>query len=317
MEATVPPGHTTKAVSVVVPVYYNEHSLPHLFAALLEVEAALAARQLALELIFVDDGSGDASFATLLELKRRRPATRVIRLTRNFGAIHASKVGYQHVTGDCLVTLAADLQDPPGLIPQMAELWQQGAKYVVCARTNRRDPLPTRLFAALYYTLVRLLVVGNYPTGGYDLTLMDSAFFPHLRHSSKNINPHLFAHWLGFPPVVIPYVRSQRLHGKSRWTFAKKVKFLLDSLLGFSIVPIRLISATGVAVAAVSFVYGALIVINALRGGSDERGFATVVTLIAFLLGLVIMMLGLIGEYVWRIFDEVSRRPEAVIAEIH
>ena len=317
MTATVPPGPTTKTVSVVVPVYYNEHSLPHLFAALLEVEAALAARQLALELIFVDDGSGDASFAALLELKRRRPATRVIRLTRNFGAIHASKVGYQFVTGDCLVTLAADLQDPPSLIPQMAESWQQGAKYVVCTRTNRLDPLPTRLFAALYYMLVRLLVVKNYPTGGYDLTLMDSAFLPHLQHSSKNINPHLFAHWLGFPPVVIPYVRAARVHGKSRWTFTKKAKFLLDSLLGFSIVPIRLISATGVAVAAASFLYGTIIVINALRGSVDERGFATVVTLIAFLLGLVIMMLGLIGEYIWRIFDEVSRRPEAVIAEIH
>jgi len=117
--------------------------------------------------------------------------------------------------------------------------------------------------------------------------------------------------------VVIPYKRRKRMHGRSRWTFSKKLKASLDALLGFSIVPIRLISLIGVIVSVVSFVYGSWIIFNAILGRSDVRGFATLVALISFLLGAVIIMLGIIGEYIWRIFDEVNKRPEAVIDEIY
>jgi len=306
-----------RTLSVVVPVYYNEGSLPLLFEELLRTEKELAAKGLALELIFVDDGSGDGSFRVLLDLKARRPQTRVIKLTRNFGAVHASKTGFSFVSGDCFMILAADLQDPPALIVEMADRWLAGARYVVCARADRKDPLSTRLFAAAYYRLLRLIVMPDYPTGGYDLALMDRALLPFMVNSSKNINTPLFAYWLGFAPQVIPYQRRERAHGRSRWSFSKRVTFLIDSLVGFSIVPIRVISVLGLVVSLLSFAYGAWIATHALLHRLDVRGFATVVTLISFLLGLTISMLGIIGEYVWRIFDEVNKRPETVIEEIH
>lgn len=303
-------------LSVVVPVYFNEPSLPALFDALLKVEEGLRERDLALELIFVDDGSRDGSLAALRDFKQRRPATKVVKLTRNFGAVHASKTGFRFVTGDCFMILAADLQDPPELILEMADRWRQGAKFVVCVREDREDSPVSSLLARLYYRLVRLVVVADYPPKGYDVALMSRELLPYLLESAKNVNTALFAYWLGFEPVKIHYTRRRRQHGKSRWTFLKRVKFFLDSILGFSIVPIRLMSLFGAFVSLVSFGYGSVIAVNALRGISDVRGFPTLVVILSFLLGLVIMMLGIIGEYLWRIFDEVSRKPEAVIDEI-
>lgn len=309
-------GESNSTLSVVVPVYFNEASLPVLFDALLNVEEGLRERGLGLELIFVDDGSRDGSFAVLREIKRRRPATKVVKLTRNFGAVHASKTGFRFVTGDCFMILAADLQDPPELILQMADLWRQGAKFVICVRENREDSPVSVLFSRLYYRLIRLFVVGDYPREGYDVGLMSKEMLPYMLDSSKNVNTALFAYWLGFEPVRIHYTRRKRVHGKSRWTFLKRVKFFLDSLLGFSIVPIRLMSLFGAFVSLTSFGYGAVIAVNALRGLGSVPGFPTLVVIISFLLGVVIMMLGVIGEYLWRIFDEVSRKPETVIDEI-
>jgi dolichol-phosphate mannosyltransferase len=304
-------------VSVVVPVYYNEQSLPLLFQELLQIERRLQERNSELELIFVDDGSGDNSFKELLKIKEQRPATKVIKLTRNFGSIHASKTGLHFVTGDCFMSLAADLQDPPELIIQMLDKWQAGSKFVLCARIDRHDPVSSKIYSYVYYKLLRFFVVKNYPKGGYDLALMDKAMLPYLQQSSKNINTPLFAYWLGFRPETIHYKRRPRLHGKSRWTFSKKFKFFLDSLLGFSIVPIRFISLIGVLVSLISFGFGFFTFVNGILGRYGVQGFATLASLITFLLGLIIVMLGVLGEYLWRIFDEVNKRPEAVIDEIY
>ena len=306
-----------KKISIVVPVYFNEQSLPHLFDALLSIESRLSEKNLEMELIFVDDGSGDGSLSELFKIKQRRPGTKVVKLTRNFGANQASKTGLQFVTGDCFLMLAADLQDPPELILEMTDKWSRGAKFILCRRTHRVDPLVSKVFAYIFYKLVRLFVVKDYPPRGYDLALMDRAMLPYMQKSGKNINPPLFAYWLGFKPEVILYERQKRTHGKSRWTFSKRVKLFLDSLLGFSVAPIRLISLIGFFVSLGSFGYGSLIVLNALRGQSVVLGFATIVTILSFLLGLIIIMLGVIGEYIWRIFDQINKRPESVIDEIY
>src|SRR5918911_1017420 len=299
-----------KKISIVVPVYFNEQSLPHLFEALLNIESKLLEKSVGMELIFVDDGSKDDSLIELLKIKKSRESTKVIKLTRNFGAAHASKTGFQFVSGDCFLSLAADLQDPPELILDMVDKWRQGAKFIICQRTHRRDSVDSKLFAYIFYRLVRFFVIADYPPRGYDLALMDRALLPYVQNSSKNINPPIFAYWLGFKPEVIFYKRRKRVFGKSHWTFSKRVKLFLDSLLGFSIIPIRFITLIGLLVALGSFGYGALIAINALRGKAIVQGFATVVTILSFLLGLIIIMLGVIGEYIWRIFDEVNKRPE-------
>ncbi len=309
-------GPERGTVSVIVPVFRNEHSLPGLFDAIEQVEKDLQAKGLALELIFVDDGSPDGSLAVLLDFKRRRPATRIVKLTRNFGAVHASKTGMRFVTGDCFLVLAADLQDPPALIVEAAERWLGGAKYVICVRQARQDSIFSRILASLYYLILRLWVVHDYPRGGYDMALMAREFLPYMLDSAKNVNTPLFAFWLGFKPERILYTRQKRHHGKSAWTLRKRLTFFLDSVLGFSIVPIRAISFFGLAVAVASFCYGGLIAFNALRGIRDVPGFAALAVIISFLLGVVIVMLGVIGEYLWRIYDQVSGKPETVVEEV-
>ena len=304
-------------VSVVVPVYYNAQSLPLLSSKLLEVEQKLNQKGVELELIFVDDGSGDGSLQELLKFKKHRQSTRIIKLTRNFGAIHALKVGAQFVTGDCFVFLVADLQDPPELIVEMVDRWQAGNKYVICVRTERNDPLGTKIFAHIYYRLLRLYVVKDFPEGGYDLALMDRVMLPYFQQGGKTVYAQVFMYWLGFRPEVLYYTRQKRFQGRSRWTFAKKLSAFLDVLLGFSVVPIRMISLLGWLVSLMSFGYGAWAILVRLFGRAEVPGFATLASLISFLLGLVIIMLGIIGEYLWRIFEETNKRPETVIDEVY
>lgn len=305
-----------KTLSIVVPVYFNAGSLPSLFEELLKLEAQLKQRALRLELIFVDDGSKDESLARLLEFKARREATRVVKLTRNFGAVHCSKTGFKFVTGDAFMIVAADLQDPPSLIMEMVDRWLAGSKFVICERVTRDDPVISKLYSKIYYKMLRLLVMRDYPEGGYDMALMDKALLPHLVNSSKSVFTPLLAYWLGYKPDVIHYHRPAREHGKSGWTFAKKFKAFLDVMLGFSITPIRAMSGIGAVVALGSFIYGCVVVLNALMNRIPVEGFATMVALITFLLGLILLMLGIIGEYIWRIFEETNQRPETVIDEV-
>jgi polyisoprenyl-phosphate glycosyltransferase len=307
----------TQKLSIVVPVYFNAGSLPDLIDRLRVIESDLISLDMTLELIFVDDGSGDDSLEELFRIKTARPETKIIKLTRNFGAVHASKCGFNFVTGDCFMILAADLQDPPELILEMVKKWRAGAKFTICERVSRDDPFLSKTYATIFYWLLHKLVMSDYPEGGYDMALMDKALLPNVLHSSKNLYTPLLAYWLGYKPVVIHYHRAKREHGTSRWTFKKKFKAFLDVMLGFSATPIRLISALGAMVALLSFGYGISVTIGALFGNVPVAGFASIVALITFLLGLVIIMLGIIGEYLWRVLDEVNKRPEVVIDEIY
>jgi polyisoprenyl-phosphate glycosyltransferase len=302
-----------KKLSIIIPVYYNHTSLPLLFKELLDLENRLIEKDVSLELIFVDDGSGDESFSVLLAFRAQRSATRIIKHSRNFGAIRAVRTGLHYVSGDCLTVLSADLQDPPQLIDQMVEHWLDGARYVTCVRTERDDPLGSRIFSFLFYKLVRFLAVKDFPDGGFDLVLMDKVILPYLLQSGKNMNFALYVHALGFTPVVIYYKRQKREHGKSRWTFAKKFNYFVDSLIGFSIISIRLISGIGVSLAILSFIYGLVVAISTIINGAVLPGFAALATLISFLSGLMLVMMGIMGEYMWRIFDQINGSPEAVV----
>ncbi len=307
----------TQKISIIVPVYFNALALPDLFDRLVAIEKKLSADDVEMELIFVDDGSGDNSLQELLKLREQRPQTRVIRLSRNFGAVHASKCGMDFVTGDCFMILAADLQDPPELIFDLIEKWRAGSKFTICARITRDDPVISKMYATVFYWLFRRLVISNYPLRGYDMALMDATLLPYLRESSKNLYTPVLAFWLGFKPEVIQYSRKKREHGKSRWTFAKKINASFDIMFGFSVRPIRLMSAVGAIIAMLSFCYGVSVIVSALSGKVPVPGFATIASLLTFLLGIIIVMLGVIGEYIWRIFEEVNKRPEVVIDEVY
>jgi polyisoprenyl-phosphate glycosyltransferase len=312
-----PTDKVPRRVTVVIPVYQNAASLPALYERLVAVEAELTARHATrLQLVFVNDGASDESQAALMAIKSARPDATIIKLTRNFGAVHASRAGLRFVDGDAFTILAADLQDPPELLLEMIPRWLAGRKFVIAVRASRTDPLGTRLAARLYYRLIRWLVVPGFPKGGFDIALMDRAMLTPMRECSKSAFTPLLAYWLGYEPDVVPYHREKRLHGRSGWTLSKKVKAFLDVMLGFSVTPIRMISAVGAMVALASFAYGLTVAAGALLGRIEVSGFATIAILITFLLGLIILMLGIIGEYLWRIFDEVNRRPESVIDEI-
>ena len=307
-----------KTVSVVIPVYYNAGSLPPLFAELQKVEAQLHERDCAMELVFVDDGSGDESLTELLKIKQQRPDTRVVKLTRNFGEAHAYKTGLRYATGDCTARLSADLQDPPELVTKMTDQWLAGSKFVIAPRESRDDPPVTTLFAATFHWLVRKMISKDYPKGGFVMMLMDAALLPYVRDSGKNVSLVLLAYSLGYKPAIVPYERRKRQHGKSRFTFAKKLTSFIDAILGNSVLPIRIVSLIGFIISLLSMAYASFIVIEAILGlRPGLPGFPTLVAFITFLLGLVIIILGIIGEYLWRIFDEVIRRPEAVVEEVY
>lgn len=306
-----------KVVSVVVPVYFNATSLPLLYDRLVAVEAQLLERHATrLELIFVNDGSRDGSWEAMQAIHAKRPGTKLINLSRNFGAVHCSRTGLRFCTGGAFIIVAADLQDPPELLLDMVPAWMAGHKFVIATRASRQDPLLSRFYSYVYYKLLRWLVVPGYPEGGFDMALMDRSLLGPMTNCSKNAFTPLLAYWLGFTPHVVTFHRPEREHGKSGWTFRKKFNALLDVMLGFSVTPIRVISGIGVVVALASLAYGGLVVVSALLGRTSEPGFASIVAIITFLLGVIIIMLGVVGEYLWRIFDEVNKRPETVIDEI-
>ncbi len=306
----------TRTLSIVVPVYCNGKSLPLLFHRLCAVEETLSGIGLCMELIFVDDGSTDDSLDQLLRIKEKRPATKVIKLSRNFGEFRASKCGVQFVTGECFAILAADLQDPPELVVEMASRWINGAKFVVCTRDTRSDPWLSKALSALYYRILRTFVIPEYPQGGYDLALMDQAFLPFIRDSSKHAPIPLLAYSLGFTPNMLSYHREQRGFGTSKWTLRKKFSAFIDALLGFSVTPLRFVSAAGALVAMIGFAVAVYTVIDTLATGTVVPGWASIVALSSFMFGVVIVMLGIIGEYLSRILSEVNKRPEVVIDRI-
>ena len=306
-----------KKLSIIIPVYFNEGSIPSLKKSLAELEAKLLAKDTSLELIFVNDGSRDSSLEMLKEIQSLRPKTIVLNHLANRGSMAAIKTGLKRVTGECFTYLAADLQDPPEMLLEMVDEWRKGERFVICTRASRTDPYTTRLCAWINYKLVRLLVMSTYPSGGFDMALMDKVFIPHLLRCGHNKNLAMFAWSLGIPAKILTYHRRVREHGKSMWTFRKKVNYFIDSSIGFSVKPMRLASVTGFALATVCFIYTVIVVIGKLAGLIETPGFTTLAAMLGFLNGCTFIFLGLLGEYMWRIYQELDRHADAVIEEIH
>jgi len=306
-----------KKISVVIPVFNLEKFINPLFNELKTAENKLKEINLQLQLIFVNDGSRDSTWDCLIQHQDMFSDIILINLTKNFGAICASNAGIKYIEGDCFTIYAGDLQDPIDLIPKMAQKWQEGYKYIISIRNkNRKDPLLTIILSRIYYKLITWFVVKDFPKSGFDIALWDSSLLDHLKYTSKNINRSLFAHWLGFEPYIFYYDRPKRKYGESGWNFSKKIKLFIDSIVGFSVLPIRFILFIGFIASFLSLLYGIIVFIGGINGTIKEPGFAAIVCLITFMLGLVITILGVIGEYIWRIFDEVNKRPESVIDEV-
>ena len=302
----------TRKVSVVVPVYYNALSLPELFNRLDNLNRELLGINLELEVVAVDDGSKDDSFAILVEYSKKYSFLNAFQLTKNFGEATASKFGLKKITGDAFSVLAADLQDPPELIFEMAKNWLEGNSYVICERTKRNDPIFSKFLANLYYKFLTKFIMPTYPKKGFDLFLMDSKYLPVIIESSKSSSIPLILSWIGIEPLKIGYVRQTREHGKSTWTIFKRINLLLDVLFSFSRKPIRIVSSIGAVTALAGLIYGISVIIERLNGITGSQGTASLIALVSFTSGLVLLTLGIIAEYIWRIWDEVNNRPDGI-----
>jgi polyisoprenyl-phosphate glycosyltransferase len=306
----------TRALSIIVPVYFNEMNLPDTIPQLRALEPQLPGYRL--ELVFVDDGSSDGSLQVLLDFQRRYPdQIKVLKLTRNFGSMAAIQAGLTLATGDCVGMIAADLQDPPELFLEMVKRWESGSKAVFAVRSDREDNVSQKLFASAYYALIRRFAMPTYPRGGFDFFLVDQDVVREVnRIREKNTNLMSLIFWLGYQPALIPYVRRARTKGKSRWTMAKKIKLFVDSFVAFSYAPIRIVSVTGLLFALSAFLYGGFVFFAWAVRDIPVKGYAPIVILLAFTAGIQMTMLGVLGEYLWRGLDETRRRPPYVIDEV-
>ncbi|WP_340387731.1 glycosyltransferase family 2 protein [Paenibacillus sp. FSL E2-0151] len=298
--------------SIVVPIYYNELNIPHTVPRLQKLQNLMP--ECDFEFIFVDDGSKDRSLELLLEARDRDSRIKVVKLSRNFGSMSAIQAGLGHTTGDCVGIIAADLQDPPEMFREMLDHWKEGKKIVLGTRADREESFSQKLFSNTYYYLLEKLALKNYPKGGFDFLLIDQQVVQEvLNIQEKNTNIMSLIFWLGHDQIQIPYVRQERKLGKSRWTLSKKIKLFVDSFVSFSYAPIRFMSLIGFFTALLSILYGAFVVISTIFGIIELQGWTTIIALITFLLGVIMVMLGIIGEYLWRILDESRERPSYVI----
>ncbi len=301
-------------VSVVVAVYHNEGAICKTCENIQAVFAERLARH-DLELIFVDDGSKDGSLREILELRQKDSRVKAITFTRNFGQMAAMLAGFREATGDAVINISADLQDPVELIPQMVEKWEGGSEIVVCYRTDRSDSLLARLFSRIGYSVIRMSQP-QIPRGGFDVVLMDRAVMD--AFNAIDVRHRFFQGdllWTGYRTSFIPYVRLKRTIGRSQYNFAKKLKNFLDAVLDASYLPIRFISLLGLVTAGLGLLYSATIVYSWLRGETPFSGWAPIMIAILLVGGLIMVMLGVIGEYVWRINEEVRKRPNYVVRD--
>jgi glycosyltransferase involved in cell wall biosynthesis len=295
-------------LSIVVPVYFNASTLQELHAELSRaIDQAGSAEA---EMIFVDDGSGDNSFDVLCSLARVDSRCRIVKLSRNHGSWIAALAGLHSSSGDCAILISADLQDPPCLIPKMYGYWLEGFPVVLAVRDSREDPVSTKVFAAIFHGLMRRFAVGDYPTGGCDLALIDRRIIDALIKMQEK-NSHLIAQvlWTGYSRKLVYYRRQKRRVGKSRWTFFRKLKLFIDSFTAFSYFPLRLMSSTGIFIAALGFLYALVILSRKLFYGVTVEGWTSLMVVILVVSGAFLIGIGVIGEYLWRVLEEVRKRP--------
>jgi len=300
-------------ISVVVPVYWNQATLPALLERLRAVADELLPDEL--EALFVDDGSGDESYPLLRAEAERDERVQVVRLSRNFGSNAAILAGLTFARGDAIVVIAADLQDPPELIPQLVREWQDGAEVVVAARRSRDDPYFSRLLSSVFNRLFRRFVFRDFPAGGFDFLLVSRRVARVLADMAER-NSYIFgqAMWVGFERRVVAYDRTARAGGRSRWTLGKKAKYFVDAFTAFSYVPIRAASLLGFVLALAGFLYAAVLIILRVTGAiSNAPGFAALAVLILVAAGAQLVVIGIIGEYLWRVLEESRRRPAFIV----
>lgn len=300
-------------ISIVIPVYYNEDTLMDLYR---DMKEKILGKIGEYELVFVDDGSGDSSWEIMQQIHALDSNVRLVKLSRNFGEHAALLAGLNVCTGDCAVTKQADLQEDSTLILEMYESWKKGNKVVLAVRRSRDENPVKVFFANIYYAIVRKFVNKNMPQGGCDCYLVDRKVIEVLqRLDEKNSSLTLQVLWVGFKTDHVYFDRRDREKGKSRWTLGKKVKLVLDSMMSFSYVPIRFMTYVGLIFNVFAVVLFISVLVEKFTKGVPIVGWSSLMCVVLCSAGLILLMLGVLGEYVWRVLDAARTRPPFIIDE--
>src|ERR1700693_2574623 len=300
-------------ISVIVPVYFNAATLPAMAGRL---RAAARDADWDVEVVFLDDGSGDDSWAKVSEIASAWPQARGVRLTRNFGSQMAIVAGRRDRTGAAAAVRPADLQGPPELLAELVRSWRGGATAVLAVRKSRPEPWPSRAASGLYYRALKRLAFEEMPAGGFDCFLVGRPAIDFLV-SNREVHASLpgLLLWSGFPATLVPYDRVAREEGRSRWTFAKKLKYFIDSVVSFSYAPLRWMSVAGALLALIAFGYAALLVALKVVRGQPIQGWTSLMVALAFFSGVQLLSLGILGEYLWRTLDAARGRRGFLVRE--
>jgi polyisoprenyl-phosphate glycosyltransferase len=304
--------------SVVIPVYFNEGSIARTFEKVKQQLDACTYIH-SYEIVLVDDGSGDNSFREMLQIKQLHPSkVKIIKFTRNFGQLAAIKAGYQFAKGNCIINISADLQDPPELITEMLHFHlKEQYEIVVCTREDREESWFRKKTSRMFYKAMQRLTFKNMPAGGFDFTLISKKVADTF---NSNFEANNFWQgqilWTGYPVKFIPYKRLKRETGTSRWTFSKKIKYLLDGIMAYSYFPLRFMAGLGIILFLLGIMYAAVIILMYILGDVPFKGWAPIMILVLVLSGIQMLMLGVIGEYLWRTLDQVRGRPSFIIETV-
>lgn len=301
-------------VSIVIPVYYNEDNLPPLYKDL--KEKFIDKINYEYEIVMVNDGSKDNSYEVMKQIAAEDSHVKIISLSRNFGSHAAILCGLTHCTGDCAVVKAADLQEPTDLILEMVEEWRKGNNVVLAVRDGRDESKQQTFFSNFYYKLVQKTALPEMPDQGFDVYLVDRkviTVLDNLDEKNSALTGQIL--WCGFRTSKVYYRRLAREIGTSKWTLKKKIRLVMDTLFSFTTLPITVVLNVGVASMGVAVVWAIVTLICKLMGTIQVSGWTTLFIFNLFSFGVIMMTLGILGEYLWRTFDASRRRPPYIIEE--
>jgi glycosyltransferase involved in cell wall biosynthesis len=309
-------------LGIVIPVYRNEQSIPSLLAALEDVAQSLRRSlqgEFEVTITFVIDGSPDQSESALQHLLPRASfRSQLVRHSRNFGSMAAVRTGLLHTTADHYAVIAADLQEPPQLVVEFAHmLWSGQCDVAVGVRSGRDDPVVSKLLSACFWRLYRSMVNPDFPAGGVDVFACSREVrnaLVALPEANTSLIGQLY--WLGFRRAEVPYRRQSRQHGKSAWTFARKISYMLDSVFAFTDLPIRALGVLGGACVVIGMIWAIAIVIGRLWGQIEVSGFSTLAVMMLLFGGVNAMGVSIAGIYAWRAYENSKGRPLAMTSHL-
>lgn len=302
-------------LSLIVPVYNEEEAIDHFFQEVIPVIEPITQN---FEIICIDDGSVDQTLECIKKWHRKDDRIKLITLSRNFGKEAALTSGLFASRGQAVIPIDVDLQDSPELIPRFVEQWRKGYKVVIATRKHRQESFFKRKTAEFFYKILSKVTKVHIPANTGDYRLMDRQVVETVKQLPERTRfmKGIFA-WVGYPTACLYFDRPDRVDGVTSWNFPKLWSFALDGIFSFTTIPLKIWTYIGALISSIAFFYGIYIITKTLILGVDQPGYASLMTVILFLGGIQLISLGVIGEYIARIYKETKNRPLYVINETY